>query len=819
MSINSKELNNSIEKKINKSGDEESNYSDACSNSIEIQLLNKNKNKVIEENKEKIKNDKNINIINNKEIQKDNQKASNYYITDYNAQFKNNNYNKKLFHQNEINNISSNYNTSSTNSDNSLNYRRGSVYSLNSTKSSLLAKLNRKQLRRISIEIPKKGYLNNRYIITNKQILTPIEEKDKGTFNYTPSILSYENKKQNNNFEDNGINCMRRSLEQNKKFLFPSPNSKNPNPNPNPLEIKEIKNDEESENSRKIDNSFIKKTLFGKKTNKKYIYDSDNEENNNINLNDIVINEFNYKTKTKESKERNKNDYILRSLSSFHLGLNELNDKINYSYGFKQSPSLNSTLNVRRALKFDKINRISDIDINNIKLDEIDLNFLKGKLRTIPIKVHKIPNIKNRYLKTLLEVQNFFVEDSPIWVMKMSHNYEYLATGSKNGSIKIFALLVYNPAEETLFYNKNDFLNYLKLILEKPILELKKHRKDITDLSWSPFNYDLLLSSSLDHYVILWDISKKENNIIKKFDHNDVISCISFSPINPKIFISGCFDRFIRIFTINDSIIYENKNKENLYDNNSINNIFTKRKTSNNFLNDSKSTINVNNNYINKNQNKNINNIEEQKNDLPNYFNIDEIIISIAFFPEGNKIAIGTHNGKILVYIIFPKISYVYSFVCRNKLGKFSSGRKIISIDFTDRNKALITTADSRIRYVSMIDGKIISKYKGHINLNSMIKCCPDLCNDVLITGSDNNFCYIWSLYNKENKEVKNYRYECFKPFARENVYCSLIVPEFCYTNYIKKIYKYSTKINIFSIIINATDNGRLELLLNIEEN
>ena len=165
MSINSKELNNSIEKKINKSGDEESNYSDACSNSIEIQLLNKNKNKVIEENKEKIKNDKNINIINNKEIQKDNQKASNYYITDYNAQFKNNNYNKKLFHQNEINNISSNYNTSSTNSDNSLNYRRGSVYSLNSTKSSLLAKLNRKQLRRISIEIPKKGYLNNRYII------------------------------------------------------------------------------------------------------------------------------------------------------------------------------------------------------------------------------------------------------------------------------------------------------------------------------------------------------------------------------------------------------------------------------------------------------------------------------------------------------------------------------------------------------------------------------------------------------------------------------------------------------------------------------
>ena len=71
----------------------------------------------------------------------------------------------------------------------------------------------------------------------------------------------------------------------------------------------------------------------------------------------------------------------------------------------------------------------------------------------------------------------------------------------------------------------------------------------------------------------------------------------------------------------------------------------------------------------------------------------------MAFFPEGDKIAIGTHNGKVLVYNIFPKISYSYSFVCRNRLGKFSKGKKITSIDFTDKAKALITTSDSRIRY------------------------------------------------------------------------------------------------------------------------
>ena len=800
MSNNINQINNTFEKK--RSNDEESNYSDACSNSLEIQLLNESKNKDIEENKNTIKNDyKDINIINDQKFKNDNEKSRNYYKNDYNTQLNNNNLNKKNFYQLEINNISSNYNTSSIISDNSINNnRRESGYSCNSTKSSLLTKINKNHLKKITIDIPKKGHLNNRYIINSKQFLTPIEEKDKGTYNCTASILSYENKKQNNiNLEDKGTILMRKSLEQNKKFLFPSPYNNNSNLN----KIKPITNNQECG------------SLFSKRTNKKYILDSDNEENEKINLDDIEINEFNYKTQTKRSKENNRNDYIFRSLSSFQLGLN---DKNNITSGFKQypqCPTLNSTLNVKKAFKYDNIKRFSDIDLNNIKQDEIDLNYLKKKLRAIPIKVHKIPKIKNRYLKTLIEIQNFFIEDSAIWVMKMSHNFEYLATGSKNGSIKIFSFLGYDPEENELFYNKNDFLNYSKLICEKPTFELKKHKKDITDLSWSPFNYELLLSASLDHYVILWDISKKENNIIKKFDHKDIITCISFSPNNPNMFISGCFDRFIRIFTIDDSIIYENNNKENSKDNSNFNNFCIKRKPSN-ILNDSKSTINVNNNYINKFKNKNI---EEENSDLPNYFNIDEIIISVAFFPEGNKIAIGTHNGKILVYVIFPKIAYAYSFYCKNKLGKFSSGKKVISIEFTDRNKALITTADSRIRYVSMTDGKTISKYKGHTNLNSMIRCCPDLCNDVIITGSENNFCYIWSLYNKEDKEIKNYRYEYFKPFARENVYCSMIVPEFCYTNYIKKIYKYTTKINILSVIINATDNGRLELLLNVEDN
>ena len=389
-------------------------------------------------------------------------------------------------------------------------------------------------------------------------------------------------------------------------------------------------------------------------------------------------------------------------------------------------------------------------------------------------------------------------------MIKLSKNYEYLAIGAKNGIIKIFSFFNYNSEDFDFIYNKKNIINYFKFISEKPFLILKKHTKDITDLSWSSFNFELLLSSSVDHYVILWDISKKNGeNIIKKFNHNEIVTCLTFSPNDPNIFITGCFDRFIRFFRIDDSIILKEKNDVN-----------TK-------LNESKSTININMNH--NNLNSNIYNTTEEQNankfEMPYYFNIKEIITAVAFFPDGSKLAIGTHNGKILVYNIINNIHYDYCFNCRNKLGKFSSGRKINGINFIDKNRALITTSDSRIRLIYMNNGKIIHKYKGHQNMNSMIKCSYDLINDVLICGSEDNFCYIWNIFNINEKEVKNYKYEYFKPFAVENIYCSLIAPEICYTNYIKKIYKLTNKINIISVIINATDNGRLEILLNVDEN
>ena len=736
---------------LNQEKDDTSIYSDAFSNSLEItQLIQKELEK--EKEKEKISKDKDLITKAENEPKNKNQVDSN------------------MLPKNKIN------------SEN----RRTSFISVDSTKSSLNIKKNCQNLKNIKVNIPNKYYMNNKYTLNNEKLLTPIDEKGRGTDGLILPVFSAENKKQNNTNQKEFFNIRESFGHNTNQFIF----SPNININQNYFNFK-----------NNINLNIKKNLITPKKENK--LSDTKNE---NININ-IIINK-----KRKSHNAINNNNKEIKEKNIKKTSTFKLSPKNSFS---KKHNSINSSL-----IQLEKIPKISEIKFKGINQDEIDLDFLKQKLRTIPSKLYKKSDNGERYLKNLIEIQNFYAENAPIWVMKLSKNYEYLALGTKNGTILIYNFFNYNSDDFDFVYTKKNICNYFKFISEKPYLVLDKHTKDIIDLSWSPFNFNLLLSASVDHYVILWDISKNNgDNIIKKFNHHEIITCLSFNPVNPNIFVTGCFDKFIRFFKIDENLITEEEDITDI--DNDIENKDIK-------LNESKSTINVNfNNFngINKlmsNNNNNSNIIDkkdEQKFEVLNYFNINEIITALEFFPDGSKLAIGTHKGKILIYKLLNNIRYDYCFYCRNKYGKFSSGKKITSIHFIDKIRALVTTSDSRIRLVSMDTGKMLYKYKGHQNLNSMIRSSTDLLNDVLISGSEDNFCYVWDLFNTNGKKVKNYGCEYFKSFSRENIYCSLIVPEICYTNYIKKIYKLTNKINIISIIINATDNGRLQVLLNVDEN
>lgn len=505
----------------------------------------------------------------------------------------------------------------------------------------------------------------------------------------------------------------------------------------------------------------------------------------------------------------------------------------NLKHSLIKSKNLSNDFNINSVVLDDEL-PINNIKFENIRIDEINVNFLNKHLRRIEIDP-KFKNSTNKYIKTLYELQNFYIDDSQIWVIKLNPDGHFLAVGCKSGKIKILEIMGYNYFHHKMNYDKNNILEYLNFINEVPYKTLEKHKSDIIDLSWSPFYPNLLLSASFDHYVYLWDINQEENNcLINEYEHSDIVTSISFNPNIKNIFISGSIDTFVRVWKFNyDNIINDIEDNYNIQTNND------------NVNTNENSEANINENYLKNNKNtkiKNRNKKSKESNNLENntmnntfddmnktnqylerpnnyqidYFNIDHQIISLSYFPDGSKIAVGTEKGQIYVYNTYPKINYNNNFfVSKKKFGFFNKGKKVTSIQFIDKIHAIISTNDSYIRLADMMIGRILYQYKGYVNEKLMIRAYADLNDDVIIAGGEDGFCYIWNLLEKKNK-TKNKNYVNFKPFAKEDINCSLIASEQSYTNYMQKVLKLTNKLIISSIIINGTSKGRLEILLNI---
>lgn len=495
--------------------------------------------------------------------------------------------------------------------------------------------------------------------------------------------------------------------------------------------------------------------------------------------------------------------------------------------------SINKSLN-----KYDKVlsndfneNSINDglpinnINFQNIQIDKININYIKKNFRRIDIE-SKNKKSTNHYIKTLFELQNFYIENCIIRVIKISPDGHYLSAGCENGKIKIYEIMGYNYSHYKLNYDKDDIKEYLNFINEIPYKTLERHKKDIIDLDWSPFYPNLLLSASLDHFVCLWDLNE-ENSLINEYNHKDVVTSVSFNPKYRNIFISGCLDTFVRIWKFN----YEDNIMNLLEDNYIINNVkninnedtqnamiysFRKKKNKEKLI----ETINTENNNTYEPMNKSTENINQINKEPIYYFNIENKVISLTYFPDGTKIGVGTEKGKIYVYNNeFQEFNYNNNFlVSKKKFGCFKSffrsGKKVTNIQFIDKTHALISTSDSYIRLVDMNAGRILYQYKGYVNNISMTRAYADLSDDMIIVGGKDGYCYLWNLYEKTN----NNNYIRFKPFSKELIETSLIAHERCYTHYMQKILKLTSKILIKSIIVNCTSRGRLEILLNIEE-
>jgi hypothetical protein len=163
-------------------------------------------------------------------------------------------------------------------------------------------------------------------------------------------------------------------------------------------------------------------------------------------------------------------------------------------------------------------------------------------------------------------------------------------------------------------------------------------------------------------------------------------------------------------------------------------------------------------------------------------------------------------------------LKYSYSFNCKNKKGKYSDGRKITNLEFLNKNHILASTNDSSIRLLNIFDGKMIQKYKGLINEEHMTRACFEEIYDLIISSSDDGFVYVWKKINQAYpNEIKNKVYEYFKAFEKDNSTCSLFLNDISLSAYIRKIIKVTQKFFLKSVIINTSNIGRLNVIINTE--
>ena len=166
--------------------------------------------------------------------------------------------------------------------------------------------------------------------------------------------------------------------------------------------------------------------------------------------------------------------------------------------------------------------RIRTLKLKSIKRENLmlDINLLQTHFKKIKVYSNLSSNKKNKnsispaHFNNLFELQNFHADYQELWCAKVNSNSTYLATGGKSGILKIWELIQYDL---NFKLNPKEIYSSMQLINEKPYKEYIDHVDDIVDICWSYKNPNVVLTASLDQYVIMWDISKSE--AIGKYHH------------------------------------------------------------------------------------------------------------------------------------------------------------------------------------------------------------------------------------------------------------------------------------------------------------
>ena len=488
---------------------------------------------------------------------------------------------------------------------------------------------------------------------------------------------------------------------------------------------------------------------------------------------------------------------------------------------------------LNNAIKNSKVPLLNlniNLKISNKKYNENkSLLFLKLNYNLISTYMTKGFDKKRiNFQNELVELQKFKVDSEQIWVAALDVDKNYLATGGKTGVLKIWRIntmlddqnkyinsFLFKDKNTETVLNEDEKKSFLNIIDESIYKIYYNHSSDITDISWSKKYKNILVSVSIDCKAVIYDIN--QNSPLDVFIHKNALSSVCFYPD--------------KILLLNKFIIDKsNKNRlSSFFEESGKNKIseIPEPKIEDDFFITACLDLKI---YI----------WNTKRSKDPFYIiYVNEIITKALFFPEGSKLCLGSIKGNIFIYNVKDNFSYSYSFHVRNKNKKGSMKKKITDIKFIKKNEILVTTNDSRIRIININDGSVIQKFKGHKNMEGMLKC--DFCEnyEIIISPSEDKYVYLWNIEKKKKLDIMNdlvininnvtnkeqklnnkkvYNYEYFKPkYSERKEYCTqcLFLEGQNLINYNHKIYNNELLIYIKNIIILTTNKGNIQVLLN----
>ncbi|XP_057450541.1 uncharacterized protein LOC130742451 [Lotus japonicus] len=332
----------------------------------------------------------------------------------------------------------------------------------------------------------------------------------------------------------------------------------------------------------------------------------------------------------------------------------------------------------------------------------------------------------HKELSALHLCQEVQAHEGCIWIIKFSLDGCFLASGGEDKVIRVWEvqecevlegncspLLVASPernvqqAEVFLGEKKKtkkkgkiggkrgnvipDFVHVPETVFslsEKPYCSFQGHLDDVLDLSWS--KSQLLLSSSMDNTVRLWDLETK--TCLKIFVHNDYVTCIHFNPVDDDYFISGSLDAKVRIWNIPECHVVH-------------------------------------------------------------WIDTHEMVTAISYTPDGQGVLVGTHKGCCRTYSTQDsKLIQTATNEIRRK--KKSKRRKVTGFEFAPGkpSEVLVTSADSRIRILD--GSKIVHKFRGFRNSKSQIAASFSPDGRYVISASEDSQVYVWKHEEHRNAGI-----------------------------------------------------------------